>query len=364
MSLLALRMILTVRNVALLLVVCPFVSALGQVCEPTPQNHAVRIVAQDGRGNPPAGFPEVWGDSSFYRTLENGWVFALVRAENGWSIRLYEGEPVGDAVDLTTLTPPLRGAPNPRDIFGWHFRNKDNTAPNNGEVNAPQEMRAFVISPGLQGTAGLRPSDGLQGAGPEDGIGWLRIIDFGLANPVPGRAARMNYLKFDACLSWPRTDAETSRLLDRASLDYIDAERELFGSCGLDLQAFELAARHLPRTLGGDIDGDGSLDEVAQVQRLSDGTYGIAICRAGTWLRLLGFETSPIGGVRAGYAGEVEAWQWVTPGGDVPRHIAGYELPEADADILVLERIEKEAVLVYWKDGRMQLGRLYHHVEP
>jgi hypothetical protein len=262
------------------------------------------------------------------------------------------------------LTPPLRGAPNPRDIFGWHFRNQDNTSPNTGEVNAPQEMRAFVISPGLQGTAGLRPSDVVQAAGPENGIGWLNILDYGLANPVPGRPARMNYLKFDACLSWPRGDAETAYLMDRASLDYIDAEREAFGSCGLDLRVFELAARYLPRTLGGDIDGDGSLDEAVQLRRIADDTYGIAICRAGTWLHLLGFESVPSGEVRAGYAGQVEAWQWITPGGDVPRHIAGHEMPEADADLLVLERIEKEAVAVYWKDGRMRMDRLYHHVEP
>jgi hypothetical protein len=340
------------------------IPAWGQTCEPTPQNHAVRITGQAMQGAPVTDFPEVSGDRNFYQTLDNGWVFALMRAETGWSVRLYEKEPIGTALDLTSLTPPLRGAPNPRDIFGWHFRNAANTAPNTGDVNAPQDMRAFVISPGLQGTAGLRASDGVQMPGPDDGIGWLKVIDFGLANPQPETQARMNWLKFDACLSWPRTEDETAHLMDRASLEFSDEDKETFGSCGLDLQTYELAARYLPRTLGGDLDGDGALDEAAQVRRVSDDVHGIAICRAGTWLDLMGFENEPAGDVRAGYAGQVEAWQWIPPGGELPRHLTGYELPEADGDILVLERIEKEAVLVFRKDGQMKAKRLYHYVEP
>lgn len=100
-------------------------------------------------GLTPNAFPFVAGERGFYQALQNGWIFALVRAENGWSLRLHDGEPVADAVDLTSLTPPLRGAPNPRDVFGWHFRNAANTGPNEGDVNALQELRAFVISPAL-----------------------------------------------------------------------------------------------------------------------------------------------------------------------------------------------------------------------
>jgi len=159
-------------------------------------------------------------------------------------------------------------------------------------------------------------------------------------------------------------DAEAAHLMDRARLEFTDEDLETFGSCGLDLQAYELAARYVPRTLGGDLDGDGALDEVAQMRRVSDDVHGIAICRAGTWLDLVGFEPGPIGDVRQGYAGQVEAWEWIPPDGDVPRHLTGYDLPEADGDILVLERIEKEAVLVFWKRGQMQVKMLYHHVEP
>ncbi|MEM9233548.1 MAG: hypothetical protein AAGA69_04830 [Pseudomonadota bacterium] len=340
--------------------------SMAQDCTPTPEKNAVRILGTEPDGTlTKREFPYIAGDRNFYQTLDNGWIFALVKAENGWSLRLYEGEPVGDAVDLTSMTPPLRGAPNPRDIFGWHFRNADNTGPNEGDVNAPQHMRAFVISPSLAGTGGYRPPEGGEPQpSPRDGIGWLKVLDFGLAGLEPGQRARMNYLKFDACLSWPRPQEEQDRLTDLASPAYTDADLETFGSCGLDLQAVDLEAAYLPRTLGGDLDGDNALDEVAQIRRKSDGKRGIALCRAGTWLHTMGLDGKSVGEMDPGYIDQVEAWQWVSPTGDVPRHLQGMTLPEADGDILVLERIEKQAMLVYWKDGALKAEQAYRYVEP
>lgn len=40
------------------------------------------------------------------------------------------------------VTPPFHGT-NSGLIEGWHFRNEDNTGPNDGSVNAPQETRWF-----------------------------------------------------------------------------------------------------------------------------------------------------------------------------------------------------------------------------
>lgn len=340
-------------------------SAVAQTCDPTPEKHAVRIQAIQANGDSaPLKLPHVSGDQQFFQVLENGWVFALIKTELGWAIRLYDSEPIGDAADLTSLTPPLHGAPNPRDIFGWHFRNANNTGPNQGGVNAPQHMRAFVISPNLAGTAGLRSSGGPQMPGPDSGIGWLNIIDFGLANPIPGDNARMNYLQFDACLSWPRTEDETSRLLDEASLEYTSEDTETFGSCGLSLDKYALDASYGPRLLGGDLDGNGAIDEIAQVRRKSDNQRGLALCRAGTWLDLVGFDGKVPGDMRLGYVGQVEAWQWHTPGSTLPRHLLGYELPQSVGDVLVLERIEKEAVLLFWRDGALTTTRVYGHVEP
>lgn len=325
--------------------------ALAQNCEPTPERHAVRIL-----GTNPAGaltdreLPYVAGDRSFFRRLDNGWVFALLRAENGWSIRLYENNNTDQALDLTALTPPLGGVPNPRDIFGWHFRNADNTGPNQGDVNAPQALRAFVITPSME-------------AGPDNGIGWLQILDFGLAGLEPGTRARMNYLEFDACLTWPRSEAERDRLLDLASLHFTPEDREIFEACGLDLAAYALDARYLPRTREGDIDGDGAGDEVAQIRQVADDKRGLALCRAGTWLHLIGFDQA-LGDMQPGYLDQVEEWQWITPDGTPPRYLTGMELPQGDGGLLVLERVEKEVVILFWRDGALRAERLYHLVEP
>lgn len=40
------------------------------------------------------------------------------------------------------VTPPFYGV-NELSVLGWHFRNADNTGPNDGSVNAPQEIRSF-----------------------------------------------------------------------------------------------------------------------------------------------------------------------------------------------------------------------------
>lgn len=287
-----------------------------------------------------------------------------MRSELGWSVRLYDGEPIGDAVDLTALTPPLRGTPNPRDIEGWHFRNAKNTGPNMGDVNAPQAMRAFVISPGLAGTGGVRLPDGPADPRPGDGIGWLNIIDLGLDNSAQGDRARLNYLKFDACLSWPRDPEEAAQLEDEASLEFLPEDLETFGACGLSLRSHGLSAVFAPRQLGGDIDGDGALDEVAQVIRTGDGRRGLALCRAGTWLEKIDFEDGDVTGLRPGFVGQTEAWQWISERTPLPQHLNGYDMPKADGDLLILERAEKEAIVIYWRDGGLNAKRVYGHVEP
>ena len=333
-------------------------SAFAQICEPTSEKHAVKI---DGPVDAPI---EVYGDKEYFQTLENGWVFALLRTELGWTARIFDRDPIGDAVDLTALSPPLRGAPNPRDIEGWHFRNANNTGPNKGDLNAPQDLRGFVISPSLAGTGGLRTSAGPVEPNPNDGIGWLKILDLGLDNSDADQRARLNYLRFEGCLSWSRTPAETDAYNDLASLTFEPEDLETYGACGLPLRSHALTASILPRQLGGDLDGDGALDQVAQIVRVRDDRRGLALCRAGTWLSLIDLEDAPVPGLRPGYVSQVEAWQWVSQNEELPRHLSGYEMPEADGDYLVLERIEKEAFVIFWKDGELQSQRMYGYVEP
>jgi len=353
---------LWISALATLLLIPSGALAGPQDCKPTPDRYAVRI-SPVGTEDTPRSRPSVSGERSFYQTLDNGWVFALQRTETGWRLGLFDGEPERGAVDLTQLTPPLRGAPNPRELFGWHFRNENNTGPNDGSVNAPQETRVFVISPGIAGTGGFKPSGGTVELDPNDGLGVLEITDYGLRNPQPGEKAVMNYLEFEACLYWPRPADETARILDVRSLDYIPEEQEIFGACGLDLRRQTLDAAYGPRTLGGDFDGDGSIDEVAQVRDRASGRRAIALCRAGTWLHAIGTEEIP-GALRKGYVDQVEAWHWIHDVGDLPRRLRGFDLPEGDGDILILERIEKEAVAVFWRDGELDAQQMYRYVEP
>ena len=326
-------------------------------CQSTLSHHAVRIEGTDGQ------LPFVVGDQNFYQALDNGWVFALTRAELGWSIRLYERDPVGDAVDLTSLTPPLRGAPNPRDIFGWHFRNAANTAPNEGDVNAPQELRTFVLSPVLIGTGGLKPSGtSLPTPSPDDGIGQLQIVDYGLANPKPGTKARMNYLRFDACLSWPRSQEERDHALDAASLEFTEDDIEVYGKCGLDLDQYTLAAPFAPRQLSGDFDGDDAHDVLTRIKRNSDSKLGLAVCRAGTWLEILGFENFQ--DLRSGFVDQMESWTVIEANDETPSQLVGFDLPHTDGSMVLLERVEKEAILLSRQNNKWQAKKLYGHVEP
>ena len=149
---------------------------------------------------------EVAGDQEFRAALDNGWTFTLVRELHGWTLAVVDR----DGTDLTQLTPPWRFEPNPRQLYGWHFRNADNTAPNDGTVNAPQELRRFLISPSVSGTGGFRPPADKPvdpAALESEGRGTLFVIDDGLADLARGQQARMVYLKFSACLSWPAAES-------------------------------------------------------------------------------------------------------------------------------------------------------------
>lgn len=80
--------------------------------------------------------------------LVPGGVFSDV-PEEGWFIQIFDSRSqkcLGIQDDYDNLgpiiTPPYRGNMD-FDILGWFFRNKDNTGPNDGSVNAPQMVREF-----------------------------------------------------------------------------------------------------------------------------------------------------------------------------------------------------------------------------
>jgi hypothetical protein len=144
-------------------------------------------------------FEKAFGPAFYFRLEPNayGWLITL-RDERG-------------SEDLSRLTPPFHFVPNPREIEGWHFRNSDNSGPNEpGEknVNAPGLIREFIFSPEVGRTidgpnAKRKPTleeiEKIQ----RFGRGELRILDYKLGDLVPGKRARFEWMRFEVDLSWP-----------------------------------------------------------------------------------------------------------------------------------------------------------------
>ncbi len=306
---------------------------------------------------------EAYGSNSFYLVLNNGWVLSLIRQPHGWALRLLDSEDT-QAVDLTQMTPPISGSvPNPRDLFGWHFRNKANTGPNMGDVNAPQLLRLFNFSTALIGTGGFKPSRDLQ-TDPDqgEGRGWLKIQELGFSDLHEGMRATLNYLKFEVCLTWPKSEQEQAAELDYQSLEFTEAELELLQSCGLNLKQFALDPLDTrPRMLSGDIDGDDALDQVVRLVRQSDGRRGLGVCRAGTWFKAMGFDDEP--GYTANLKHVISAFS-VWSLSREPVQSFGKPWPVTKADVLVLERPEKGMAWLHWQEGSFFWTDVYQFVEP
>ncbi|GJL96647.1 MAG: hypothetical protein DHS20C06_04640 [Hyphobacterium sp.] len=326
--------------IALLLGMVGFLSATTkadaqQDCQSDERNHAFAVTG------------EAYGGHNFIFNAAPGLQLALHRALWGWRIAVLDE----NETDLIPHSTMRGGLPEHRDLYGWHFRNSDNSGPNTGEVNAPQHERQFTYR--LTGDA--------QAA---SGSGWLFMDDFALTDLEPGQQARMMYLRFDACLMRPKTAEEVAAETDFASLDFLPEEEEMMRSCGLGTE-YELDTLFRPRMVSGDFDGDGVLDYAAYIRRDTDDARGVAICRAGTALHVLGVEAgtsnSPL---NAPFIGMAEAWR-VSTFNDVP---TGWEneapRPDMTGDVLVLERIEKEMQSLYWDGTAFQIHQHYRFVEP
>lgn len=304
-------------------------------CQSSPLHHAVPVSG------------EVSGARQFASELGFGWTFQLAAAPHGWVINVLDES----GYNLALATLPVHGDTNPRFLYGWHFRNASHTGPNVGDVNAPQRERRFTLN------------DPRGGAFRETGLGWLDIVDFGLADLEPGHRARMVYLRFNACVVAPKTDEERARELDALSPVYIDEEMELIRTCGLDL-AYRPEAWVMPRLLNGDFDADGAHDFAVPIVREADGQHGIAICRAGTWSTIHGIDDAPPGSdLVPGYFNQVEAWS-LGPRDALPPYVGDPGLPSGAGDALTFERIEKSAYSLYWDGTAFRSHHHYTLVEP
>jgi hypothetical protein len=161
-------------------------------CDSEPGRHAERIRGEVSRGK------------SFSHTTPAGWILRLFPREEGWLLEVTSKE--RETEDLSRLTPPWHFVPNAREIEGWHFRNAGNTGPNDGSVNAPQELREFIFSPmvgrGIEykGTAtAVEDVEKVRSFG----RGWLFIESFRLTPPRAGERAAFESIVVSACLTWP-----------------------------------------------------------------------------------------------------------------------------------------------------------------
>ena len=151
-------------------------------CDPGEGREAARLAGEISAGE------------RFASPTGPGWTFALEPDDHGWTIRLLDRG--GD--DLSRITPPFHFVPNPRELHGWHFRNRANTGPNIGDVNAPQRLREFIFDRG--GGADQPLAERVAAA---EGRGTFEIKAFSLSPPQPGERAGFAGLTFEACLSWP-----------------------------------------------------------------------------------------------------------------------------------------------------------------
>lgn len=85
----------------------------------------------------------VQGGQRYEHTIADGFRLVLdakATGREGWLIRVLGTDSLTDYAWIAT--PPFHG-PNALDLEAWHFRNADNTGPNRGDVNFPQEDREF-----------------------------------------------------------------------------------------------------------------------------------------------------------------------------------------------------------------------------
>lgn len=168
-------------------------------------------------------------------------------------------------------------------------------------------------------------------------------------------------MKFSVCLTWQKSDKQIAHEKDFHRTEYYQQEMDIFESCGIP-NSLVLNAYVKPRLIKGDIDGNGEIDTAAPVIRKDDGKKGVAICRNGNQIDLLGMDNDIPPSLDKGYFDMMESWSIVGR-----KEIEDkYEDVVADklADVIAVERIEKSKYLIYRTDSGYQSYRMYRYIEP
>ncbi len=281
---------------------------------------------------------------------------------HGWHIALYgpHGEP------LPVFAPPQRPVEtNPLNLAGWHFRNAANDGPNTGDVNAPQHRRRFAFGALAVGAAHpetMTPAQpGQAPSGDIGGLGEIVLGPFELSPPAPGERASFEWLNFKGCLAFrqgaaepvsPSPDAEPMSLMQAASA---------LKACGLDQSTYQISGRMAGGPFGGqpgvlrpDMDGDGSPDLLAAIERREDKRPGAALCLSDASRLLLAGYDGPIGPqLMPDYFKSIDVWA-VFPQGPIAPGASGAVPPTLRGDAVLLGKSETSSVLLFLTpDGRL-----------
>ncbi len=143
----------------------------------------------------------------FLRYFGAHFAFQLKPVPQGWLLSVTDQR---GTEDISRLTPPFHSVPNPREIEGWHFRNADNTGPNepgDKNVNAPGAIRTFIFSPEVGQTidgpaARSKPDEKDMERIRQFGQGTLTILDYRLKDLEPGKQAGFEWMRFKLEISW------------------------------------------------------------------------------------------------------------------------------------------------------------------
>jgi len=176
---------------------------VGDGCESCPEHTYVR-------GRSAAFEGEVTRGARFERDLWDGLRFELEPIGLGWEIAVRDTARPEE--NLARLTPPFHFVPNPRVIEGWHFRNKANTGPNRGDVNAPGTARDFIFS--RQVGKSIQGPDADRVVTEEEvervkneGRGVLTIESMKIGAAGPGERAGMESMRFTVVIEEARGGA-------------------------------------------------------------------------------------------------------------------------------------------------------------
>jgi|GEM_PF-970789 len=276
--------------------------------------------------------------------------FALNPFEFGWRIGMLDR----DGLEIPVFAAPLRPVEtNPLSIAGWHFRNRDNTGPNVGDVNAPQRERRFTF--GAMAIDSLtdpeldspRPGEGFTG------LGVLTITNYTLTPPDPGKRAAFASLSFTVCLVWQGGGDKLDPIVDADPGVAFDTVVATMRGCGLDTAKFKLSDRMSGGREGAqrpflepDMDGDNIPDLVVPVTRRKDAMPGLAICLIGTeTLVMVGYDGRIGRHFDPGFFNSADGWGIHT--GQVYQSPEEGPPPELKGDAVRLTKAEASSVILY-----------------